>query len=135
MTQHHLFFPVILIYRKLEKFYLILRIQSQNFEEFTSNVWINSIFVFTHFSTSYSLNGVVISKKTVTCWFELNTKINKTCNHFYVNDNLFHQTKGSAIDKHATCLCKSLRKFRSWILSFMKYILNIWYNFRWWYQT
>ena len=56
----------------------------------------------THFSTSYSLNGVVINKKTVIFWFKLNAKINKTCNHFYVNDNLFHQAKVTAIDEHAT---------------------------------
>lgn len=58
--------------------------------------------MFTHFSTSYLLNGVVINKKTVIFWFKVNTKINKMCNHFYVSDNLFHQTKVTVIDEHAT---------------------------------
>ena len=49
--------------------------------------------MFTHFSTSCSLNKIFINKKTVERWYRLNIKINKTCNHFYVNDIYFIQQK------------------------------------------
>lgn len=84
--------------------------------------------MFTHFSTSCSLNEIFINKKTVESCYRLNIKINKTCNHFYVNDNLFHSAKGNAIDTYATFVYPNHfgnLKVESFI-SFVIYILNIW---------